>query len=69
MYLSRQQCPWIVHLADQLLTGQNVPNYLLSSEGNPFYNITTSVADAKAQAPRFVRAVLYEVCVVFDCMN
>lgn len=55
-----QQCPWIVHLADKLLSGEPEPSYLLAPDGNPFYNTSTPNDQVKALAPKFVRATLYE---------
>ncbi len=60
-FQSYQQCPWIVHLADKLLNGEKEPNLLLAPNGNPFYNISSPDEEAKRDAPKFIRAVLYKV--------
>jgi hypothetical protein len=63
---SAQQCPWLVHLADKLLSGDPVTAQLLGPNGNPF-NATLAVdprqqGQIAAKTPTFVRAELYEVC-------
>ena len=42
------------------MNGDPVANLLLAFDGNPFYNGTTNSKINIKQAPKFVRAVLYE---------
>lgn len=57
-----QHCPWLVHLADKLLSNDPVTAQLLAPGGNPFALLQRGGEVGEA-APllRFVRAELYEV--------
>ena len=57
-----QHCPWLVHLADKLLSGDDtITAQLLAPQGNPFSISTSGDGDGR---PSFVRAELYEVGVI-----
>ena len=57
-----QHCPWLVHLADKLLSGDDtITAQLLAPQGNPFSISTSGDRDGR---PTFVRAELYEVGVL-----
>eukprot|EP01034_Spumella_vulgaris_P021480 gene21480-27515_t len=57
-----QHCPWIVHLADQLLSGSASADRLLAAGGNPFTadRNNSNGGDSFSGELRYVRAELYE---------